>query len=382
MARPGPKAKPRGSSTTRPVRGAPRKRTGTYQSPSSVALAPVSIGNTIRGVKSNVVQRRDGCIINGRDFMFTPIGTASIETWTLAGGAPLTPAAFVDSTIRQYMQMYNKFKFHSFTAHYLTSSPTSSDGDIMFYHNKNRDSVFLNQTSNNLLPFVISDPNTVLGPQWQNHSARFEVTSDWKSTDYGMNSDVTEYSAGDLFLLTKSTTSDSPGYVMFDYVIEFKERSIMPRLLTLPMAKILWSNVALNVSGTATVNFNFLTVVGGNNLSGGPSTLPTGAVFGDIFKVIFDRTNSVLNGGSSTYTTLNVLTNGSIAANNVAMNDGTTLYAMYGNNWWTLYTTIDAAILGTQPLAFSASGALVSSTLQFWMSFVTSTTGSNVQPNF
>jgi hypothetical protein len=353
------------------------------QRPSTVQLAPISIGNTIRGQETQVVQSRDGCTLYGRDFMFTPIGTANIETWTLAGGAPLSPAAFQDSTLRQYMQMYNKFRFKTFTAHYLTSSPTSSDGDILFYYNKNRESVFLNQTSPNLLPFVISDPNTVLGPQWQNHSATFDVTSDWKSTDYGMTDDLQMYAAGDLFLLTRSTTTDSPGYVLFDYVIDFKEHSVIPRLLTLPLSRILWTNVAfINISAGTTINQGALFTPGGNTLSGSPSAAPSGSVFGDIYKVIFDRTNSTLGVGSTAFTVLNVPSNSVSVTSNITMNDGTTIYALHSSNGWTFYISLTAAMGGPGQLLWSSTQAVLAMTGQFWLSYVANASGVNVQPNF
>lgn len=381
-SQPKPKSN-RGSNTTRPVRGR-RQRAKTIAPPSTVTLAPVSIGNTIRGTQSRVVQTRDGCVIHGRDFMFTPIGTGTIETWTLAGGAPLTPCAFVDSTLRQYMQMYNKFRFKAIVAHYLTSSPTSSDGDIMFYYSKNRESVFLNQTSNNLLPFVISDPNTVLGPQWQNHSASFDVASDWKSTDYGMDPNCAQYAAGELFLLTKSTTTDSPGYVMFDYIIEFQEHSLIPRLLTLPLTKVLWNNVAVTVGGPFVLNAGYGMTTAGNNLQGTPSVIPPGTTGGDVFKVIFDRTNSTLVAGSSAFLTSNITGSPFNAANQIVLNDGTTFYAVYGsnNNWAPFANLVDAYAGNTGQFLASANLASATSTLQLWVSYVGSVVGITNQPNF
>lgn len=315
--------------------------------------------------------------------MFTPIGTGTVETWTLAGGAPLCPAAFVDSTLRQYMQMYNKFRFRSITAHYLTSSPTSSDGDILFYHSKNRESVFLNQTSNNLLPFVISDPNTVLGPQWQNHSATFKITSDWKSTDYGMTDDLSEYACGELFMLTRSTTTDSPGYVMFDYIIDFQEHSTIPRLLFLPAAKILWTNITFQtIAGAPIINDPIALVVGGNTLSGAPSAVPTNSAFGDIFKLVFDRTNSTFGANPNDFLVANIPSNSASVTGQVTLNDGTTIYALYSSNFWTLYPSLTAAASGSKTLGYSANAAMTVSTLQCWVSYVMNTTGANLNPTF
>jgi hypothetical protein len=283
------------------------------------------------------------------------------------------------------MQMYNKFRFTAIIAHYITSSPTSAVGDIMFYYNKNREAVFLNQTSTNLLPFVISDPNTIMGPQWQNHSARFDCTGDWLSCDYGMDPTPAQYADGDLFILTKNASTDSPGYVLFDYVIEFKEKSMSPRLLTLPITRILWSQLGLSGNGAATINAAMRFGLGGSvNLSGGASTLPVGIQDGDIFKVVFDRTNSVL-GPNSTFITTSLMDSGIPGSvNSLTWQDGTTIYANYstGAGGFSFYPNVAAAYTAQRPLWWSGGGAITGTTLQFWMSYVGNSNTLNSNPNF
>lgn len=352
------------------------------RSPTQVTMAPVSIGNTVRGIKSRVTASGENATITGRDFCFTPIGTASVQTWTLVGGTPLTPAAFVDSTLRQYLQMYNRFRFKKFTAHYITSSPTTANGDVMFYYNKNRESPFLNQTSANLLPYVISDPNTVLGPQWQNHSATFNCSNEWKSTDYGITAAVDLYADGDIFLLSKTSTTDSPGYVMFDYTIEFKEKSVIPRLLTLPITKAQWTNVALNtgiVSANGTVYS--LGVTGAINISGTSSANPTGIADGDIFKVIIDKTNSTGTGTSTGIYNSAIVNQTGLTT--IALSDGTTIYAVYSSSTdaYRFYVTLVNAIGGDRNLQATATGTNVGN-MQTWMSYVSSIGNPITQPNF
>jgi len=331
------------------------------------------------------VDTPNGKIVAGRDFMFTPIGTGTVSTWCLVGGAPLTPAAFADSTLRQYLQMYNKFRFQKLVAHYITSSPTSANGDIMFYYNKNRESVFLNQTSGNLLPFVISDPNTVLGPQWQNASAAFQVSANWKSCDYGIDAVVADYADGDLFLLSKTSTTDSPGYVLFDYIIEFAEPSITPRLLALPITRILWSQVGMSLTQTTTNTGSFFGILGGvANLSGTVTTLPTGTVAGDIFKVILDLTNSVRT--LNTQFVVNPLVGADSFSGQtntqVFWQDGTTIYATYaGNGEFVFYPNAVSAYTRIGPFLASGTGA-VTLVLQFWLSYVGNFAANNINPTF
>lgn len=353
--------------------------------PSTQTFAPISIGNTVRGSESQVVDTKFGKLVHGRDFMFSPIGSGNVTSWTLVGGAPLTPAAFADSTLRQYLQMYNKFRFVQITAHYITSSPTSANGDIMFYYNKNRESVFLQQTSGNLLPFVISDPNTVLGPQWKNASATFQVSCDWKSCDYGIDSSIQDYADGDLFLLSKTSTTDSPGYVLFDYSIEFTEPSITPRLLSLPITRILWSNLALNITSPVAVDTPFGWSLAGAppNLSGTVSTLPPGTTNGDVFKVILDISNT-LRGANNAFVLSPSVQNVAIAgqpSTQTVFIDGSTVYATFSNGVFVLFPSADAAFTNSRPFTSIGTGA-VAATLMTWMSYIGSVAALNINPNF
>lgn len=343
---------------------------------STITKAPVAIGNTIRGTQTVDRITRNGHMCTGRDFMYTPVAPGAVANWTMVGGCPLSPTAFADSNLRQYAQIYNKFRFLEFTAHYITSSPTSTNGDIMFYYGKNRESPFLNQTSVNLLPFVMSDPNAVLGPQWQNISATFEVDSEWKSLDYGIDDSPKEYAAGELFLLCKSSNTESPGYVIFDYVIEFGEKSIQPRLLTLPITREIYSQLGMNTTGAITINTPYILVQSGNNISGTTSVLPPGTTDGDIFKVIIDITNSTLGAlsGGVTNSLYGHETAGTVGT--ITMSDGFTCYAVFrAGTGFVLYLNAPGAYTGAANRQFWASATSLQPTmvLQVWMSYVGST---------
>jgi len=347
------------------------------RSVSIVTKAPAAIGNTIRGTASTVHMTTNGHVITGRDFMFAPIGSGSVTTWTVVGGCPLSPTAFADSSLRQYSEMYGKFRFLSFTAHYVTASPTSSNGDIMLYYAKNRESPFLNQTSPNLLPFVMSDPNTILGPQWQNISATFDVSATWKSLDYGIEDTPKDYADGELFLLSKTSTPDSPGYVIFDYTIEFGERSIQPRLLTFPITRELYLNMALSVpSGATTINTPFGLRNSGLTIAGVNSAYPVGQLDGDIYKVIVDFTNST-KGSNSTFV-IQPLVSHDVSGSTLSytMADGFTCYAIYNlaGDLYYFYPNAPAAYVGSRIFWASGTGS-ITLTLQVWMSYVGSING-------
>jgi len=345
----------------------------------TISTAPVAIGNSVRGSSSSVIPTSEGVRVVGRDFCFPATATGSVQTWTLCGGTPLTPAAFSDSVLSRYLQMYQKFKWNRLIAHYITSSPTSANGDVLFYHGKNRSSVFLNQTSTQFLPFVMSDEDTVIGPQWTNHSVDLHVTPQWKSTDYGMSSSVDDYSSGELFLMSKTSTTDSPGYVIFDYDVSFKELQISPRLLSLPVPRAQFTNVSVGGSAITLTAGSAMTLANyGNTISGTASTIPSGCTNGDIYRVFIDLTNSATV--PSGITTLRSTEGGGYTT--FSTQDGTTIYAVYNGTNFVFYATIDSAITNGAGLQYNATNTGVTFTLQLWMSLVTTVASFNVNPNF
>jgi len=351
---------------------------------STINTAPVAIGNSIQGSRNIETPTKNGMIVHGRDFMFAPSSSGTVATWTMVGGMPLTPAAFADSVLSQYMRMYSKFRFKSIIVHYITASPTTATGDIMFYYNKDRTSVFLNQTSPQLLNFVLSDSNTVIGPQWTNHSARFEVTSDWKATDYGYHAGIEEYADGDLFLLSKTSTTPSPGYVLFDYAIEFAQRQIQPRLLNFPIPKIQWSPYVHNRPSAAVTAGDVATTTPGGAAFGGASgvgtALPTGWSKGDIYKVVLDITNSSFTG----VTAATVLRFGyTSSGTDVPLVDGFTLYMaiIETNGQARLYQNAESAWTNSVPMEWQTS-ATIAMDLMSWISYVGNFGNINNIPNF
>lgn len=358
----------------------PQKQFGAV---TSIQTAPVAIGNSIKGAQSQVVQSKSGVTVKSRDFMFSAKGSGAVQTWTLVGGTPITPAVFVDSTLRNYMQMYQKYRWKSLAVHYITSSPTTANGDVMFYHQKNRESVFLNQTSTQLLPFVLNDDDTVIGPQWTNHSVQLHITGKWKSTDYGMTPELEMYADGDLFLLSKTTTTDSPGYVLFDYEVEFQELQISPRLLSLPLPRAQWyqSNIGINAATLSVGNTtNLYFGVTGNDISGTASTAPPGIANGDVYKVIVDLSNAIAMVNVTATTLFRVAEVSGF--NPVSLQDGTTLYAVYNGTNFIFYANATGAFTLANPLVSGVSNAAVTAGLQVWLSLIGTVGNTNFNPNF
>jgi len=232
-----------------------------------------------------------------------------------------------------------------------------------------------------LLPFVISDPSTVLGPQWTNHASNLEIQSSWKSTDYGMTDDVNSYSAGEIFLLSKTSTTDSPGYVVFDYEIEFSELQISPRLLNIPLPRAQYYNLVFTSSGAKTQGNNAdLTIGSGTNLSGGTATAPPNSSVGDIYKVIFDATNSTFTTGTASQW-LQIGFNNS-QTTSLTITDGMTVYGVIDTtSTMMLYLNSSSAYSLSSPLQYGAT-LTFSGNIQAWVSLVGTVNNINLKPNY
>ncbi len=305
----------------------------TFGPVSAISTAPVAIGNSIRGSKPVTIMTADGARVQGRDFAFTVTATpSSITGWTPVGGMPLTPSAMPSTSLKSYCQMYAKFKINSIVAHYITSSATSQTGDVMFHYERDRAGPFIDWSNNSFLPYTLSDPHTVIGPQWTNHTCVIQPVGDWKYTDYGVHIEPNDESYGQLVLFSKTSSANSPGYVLLDYDITFKELQVNPRAGLLPVARAQWFPACLNAtavsvtSGTDTIVPN-MTV--GKDITNTIATVPTGWKSGDIYRCIFDVTNSVIvNGAWTNATTANLfnyeLPGGSNSA--VTVDDGFTCY--------------------------------------------------------
>jgi len=301
---------------------------------SRINTAPVAVGNSIRGTKPRVTQSINGARIVGRDFAFALSGTVAAATdWEVIGGMPITPCALPSSILRNYCQMYANFKVNSLTAHYITSSPTSQAGDVLFYYEPKRFNPFPDYTNSSFLPFVLSDANTVIGPQWTNHTALVAPVKEWKSTSYGSSTDLDEECAGSLYMFSKTNAANSPGYVLIDYDISFKNLALNPRFGVLPVARAQNNAVCFKSAATTTSgNTSTWDIINGKTVSGAVSQEPTGGTVGDVYKVVLQITNTTVSGvntawsaTTTTPTVSNMLRYGDNT--NLTVDDGTTFYA-------------------------------------------------------
>lgn len=305
---------------------------GPFGPVTSITSAPVAIGNSIKGSRPAVTMSVDGCRVVGRDFAFTAAATpATVTGWTLVGGMPLTPSVLPSSALKSYCQMYSKFKINAIAFHYITSSATSQTGDVLFYVERDRVGPFIDWSNSSFLPYTLSDPHTVLGPQWTNHTAVYKPTNTFKYTDYGVATDINEDVCGTVSLFSKTSSASSPGYVIVDYDISFKELQVNPRAGVLPISRgqinqMCLSGSSLAVTSGSTVMNPTLNI--GNTITGATSALPNGGTTGDIYRCIADVTNSQIVNTWTNVTTANLfnyeLPGGANKA--VTIDDGFTFY--------------------------------------------------------
>lgn len=334
----------------------------TFGSVSTINTAPVAIGNSLRGFQSQVVHTATGARVVGRDYAFTVAATGTVTGWCVAGGLPLTPAAMPATILRNFVQMYNNFKIRKIFVHYITSSPTSQAGDVVFYYQKNTNDPMLNCTDSTFLPFVLSDSQTVIGPQWTNHTVSLTPINNWKANDFGEEQSLAELSAGDVFIISKTSASNSPGYVIFDYDIEFRNLSVNPRWGIVPSSEGLWQQIAA-VSSTVVGTANIIPAqVSSLSTTGlGATTISTPTVStGHVYKFFIDITNSTFTTpntsgaqwaeqlGGSAYGGATAAAGTVVATNtNIAPKDGFTCYLSFASTTTAVYfPTYEAAVAG------------------------------------
>lgn len=368
---------------------------------SQVSAAPVSLGNTVRSVKQQVVPSRNGVRVIGRDFVMSIGGTSTaFNGWTFQAGMALSPIALNASGLRGYFQTYEKYVWHRAVAHYITSSPTSIAGDILMVYHTNHGGPKVNHTSSNFLSYALSTDAALIGPQWTNHSVDLlSAKSEELDTDVLNAEDVQHQAAGELLVYTKNTTNgsqpDSPGYLLIDYDVEFTVRMLNPRVLTLPSGVFKWFPTSFQFSNTITQWDKVSgSVTGGGTYSGVTGTFPQGNIPGMIYQVVLDLQNAVFGGTfapGSQATFMSIVSGYSgIGATSTfqplvfPVDTGTTVYGVSttttGNTVIDLYPSYDAVFAGNT-LRWNAASVGAAFTCAMTIACVGSIGSSFIQAN-
>lgn len=378
-------------------RKAPKRRASAPAAPaqfgavSRINTAPVAIGNSLQGSKPAVLQSPDGVRVVGRDFAFATMATsASITNWEQSGGMPITPAVLCSSTLRNFAQIYNKFKFNKLIVHFITSSPTSQPGDIMVYYEKNRNDPMVDYSSNNFMNFVMSDARTVLGPQWTNHSANIHPVGGWKTTSFAITHDMTDDTQGSIYLFSKTASTNAPGYVLIDYDITFKELSLAPRAGQFPVIRGMHNPLNFGLTTTSIGTANPITFsLQGNIYDGSASAYPSGFKGGDVYKFVLSYAASIIINSAWTNATASTLIRTQDDIDQViTLDDGFTCYikvydAVVAGSVYTvrMFPTVESAVTNANAY-HGAATATVTCNLLGMVTLVTSTSHSLTQSSY
>lgn len=333
---------------------------------SEIGLAPVTIGNTVRSTKQQVLPARNGVRIIGRDFVMAVGGTSvNFSNWTLQAGFGLSPICLNATGLRGFFQTYERYRWNKVNIHYITSSPTSATGDVLIMYHSNHGGPKVDHTSSNFMSYALSTDSSLLGPQWTNHSVQLlSGERDWFNTDVLASEDIMHQADGEVLVYTRNTTNgaspDQPGYLIIDYDVTFERRMLNPRVQTLPSSLFKWYPAVFHTSSVVTAGQTISFDFNGGNYAGVVPTLPIGIAIGDIFQVVFDIQFSTATGVTFATGFSVVVSNGVTVV--YPINTGTTLYAVCGSAVGTgafaLYPNYEAA-LTDQAMVWSASGTPV-----------------------
>lgn len=369
---------------------AARAPTPAFGPVATIDTAPVSIGNTFGGAAPVITPIAGGQRIRARDFLFNVDNTAStVTSWTLVGGAPISPLCMVNSGIKSMMQMYSRYLIHGIAIHYITSCTTGDAGAVMLYIGKNRAEPGLITNNSNLLSVVLSDPCTVISPVWKNCSAVHHPAPEWRPTDtIGSSDGLHEQSAGEAFVYIRIPSTNVPGYILIDYDISFMEMQVNLKALSLPVSRMKYTQVRLTDAAVVAnqistydpaVALNFL--LDGTTLS----TAPPGAVAGDIYKIIVNTDDGYIGVAmAAAFQQVYPIGGGSVVVAVAGYQDGATLYGVYSTaNQITLYPSYYAAYsMANQLVATVASGVSGSHSFICYMSYCGSVNGTLSQSNY
>jgi len=332
---------------------------------SEVDMAPVAIGNTLRSTQAKTLMKNGVVSVVGRDFV-TEIGGigGGITSWCLNGGFPLSPAALVASALRGYFASYQQYRFRRAVVHFITSSPTYTPGDILVLHHDNRGGPKVNHQSANFLSYALSTKAALLGPQWANHSMVVECASEWLNTDLLNSEDVQHQADGEILVYGRATTNvvsgvsnpDSPGFLVLDYVVDFRHMMVNPRVNSLPTALFRWFQTGVktgSISPAAGDRVLFTAFDQSVTLNAG--TGPAGDVGGNIYQVVFDFGRTPTNPNGLNLNTIFAIKQDDGGGLQVfPITNGTTLYLVsFGFPTCELYASYDAVFAG-RPMVWLA----------------------------
>ncbi len=324
-----------------------------------VSTAPVSIGTTITAAQPRVTPIDGGVAIAGREFM-TNVEIRGNPSWQVGAIAPVHPMYYIGSTLANLARSYQFYRFRALRVHFITRQSTSLAGEVLLGYASNALEPLEDGNGSAFIARSMTRGHAVLGPLWQNCSMDVPVDTDWRLVDAFNNTTFAQNVAGEVQAYTQTgATNDVAGYLLMDYVVEFRDTMFSPHSSLLPFAN------AASVFELGTV----------------PATAAAGAIVitsatsakvqnGSIFKMVFDLDQSTLGTGWTASTAFNTAlrvnsttTSSTGFTTGLTLSDGVTWYGVSVGSSLYVYGTYETAVNGEgsgQIYAQSASSTVSS----------------------
>ena len=329
------------------------KRVKVLKSQARTVAAPVSIGTQISVRQPKVTRSSTGATIAGTDFIGTVEGQG-VSTFGLGKSALLSPAYFSSAHIGSLCRSFERYKWRKLIVHYIPKVATSTGGQVILCSQHNCTQPCLSGEAGTFLARAMSQNNAVFTPVWQRAAIEIDCArKEWCLVDPTTNNDLDDNIYEELQVYTQLSSSQQPGFLVAEYVCEFKDPIYQPHSTTIPLA-----------TGPG-LRATFVDVSAANSI-GDDWTLSCTTPLtlsqinnGTIYRAVFDLQgstaaspatfNNQLHANYQYRTALATTTNTSIG---VPMVGGLTVYLKVVGSAVQVYATIEDAVAGGTQMFF------------------------------
>jgi hypothetical protein len=256
----------------------------------------------------------------------------------------LNPCYFPSSVIGTTARVYAKFRFKRLVFHFITRQPTSATGEVALVYSSNPVLPAENGASGTFLAKVMSRGNAIIGPIWGNHSINIPCDQQWRFVDCLSSSTVMDNIMGEVQVYTLSSTTDTAGYLLMDYELEFSETVYTPHGTYIPVSTGTGQSLTLTDSSATPTALNAVQVT---------NSTVTGIANGSIWRFVMNADEStpatgttLANAWQFTNALWSNTTTQSSNANNFTIVDGQAFYGVVINTSCYLYMTLEGATSG------------------------------------
>lgn len=315
------------------------------QAPMRVAMAPVSIGTSLRSSTPKMTRVNGNVRISARSYI-TSVAETNNTSWFLGAMVPINPLYFDGLPAGRLAGTYKKYRFASLQFHYITRQPTTAAGEVIMAVNNKVSGECLAYSTSSFLPQAMSYQDCLMGPVWTNHTLNVTSCGGWYDVDCLSNNDFEDALPGELYVWVQSALTDTVGYIVADYVLEFSTLDLGPRSVGIPYSPGLASIVSLvDTANPAVGNFPTVTIPAAYAYN------TTTRGFGATFRIVLDMSTSTLTAPITASTAWQLLSGA--LTENVALVDGTTIYGVINSTTgMRLYPTLEGAITGSTNFLF------------------------------